>query len=128
MGEASPDAVATIVRIVHSVIGTHLQHVASIEPEVVAAHGATEYVRRIQREPQRFVLDAASWDGWKEHDELQSTYIYLNDGLNVTWSGGGPYRTLLFKNNLIAYARRQEAWFMLHGGVSTGVKMRSTGP
>jgi hypothetical protein len=128
MGEASPDAVAIIVRIVHSVIGTHVQHVANVEPEAVAAHGATEYVRKIQREPQKFVLDAASWDGWKEHDELQSTYKYLNDELNVTWSGGRPHRTLLLKNNLIAYARRQEAWFMLHGGVSTGVKMRSTGP
>jgi hypothetical protein len=72
MGEASPDAVAAIVRIVrivHSVIDTHVQHVANIEPEMVTTHGATDHVRKIQREPQRFLLDAASWDGWKEHDE-----------------------------------------------------------
>jgi hypothetical protein len=70
IGEASPDAVAAIVRIVHSVIGTHVQHVAEIEPEVIAAHGAAEYIRKIQREPHRFVVNAQSWDGWDEHDEL----------------------------------------------------------
>jgi hypothetical protein len=70
IGEASPDAVAAVVRIVHGVVGTHVQHVAEIEPEVVAAHGAAEYIRKIQREPHRFVVNAQSWDGWHEHDEL----------------------------------------------------------
>jgi hypothetical protein len=60
MGEASPDVVAAIVRIVHSVIDTHVQHVANIEPEMVTTHGAANHVCKIQREPQRFVLDAAS--------------------------------------------------------------------
>jgi hypothetical protein len=31
-------------------------------------------------------------------------------------------------NTLIVYARPQEACFILHGGVSTGVKVRFTGP
>jgi hypothetical protein len=70
IGEASPDAVAAVVRIVHSVIGTHVQHVANIEPEVVAAHGAAEYIRKIQGEPHRFVVNAPNWNAWKEHDEL----------------------------------------------------------